>query len=27
LFSGSAYLVALAIVHLLSPKLRPAKLD
>jgi ACS family hexuronate transporter-like MFS transporter len=27
LFSGSAYLAALAIVHLLSPRLRPAKLD
>ena len=27
LFCGFAYLIALAIVHVLSPKLRPAKLD
>jgi ACS family hexuronate transporter-like MFS transporter len=27
LFCGSAYLVALAIMHLLSPRLAPAKLD
>jgi ACS family hexuronate transporter-like MFS transporter len=27
LFAGSAYVVALAIVHSLSPRLRPAKLD
>jgi ACS family hexuronate transporter-like MFS transporter len=27
LFCGFAYLIALAVVHVLSPKLRPAKLD
>ena len=27
LFCGSAYLIALTVVHLLSPKLRPAQLD